>query len=131
MNRAFDEAWADVVAKLEVEMENVIRDPEAFSDIGFSDQDIVDTERFVNSQQVQVKGRHVKFAWNPRDPKTGYEYAPALYYGFFAYGGRKYIKGRRWPEKACDRVDIPTTLKDEMVRRGIKAKVKLKRKLET
>ncbi|MEW5857379.1 MAG: hypothetical protein AB1861_08360 [Cyanobacteriota bacterium] len=129
MNKAFDEAWADVVAEVELEMEAVIRDPNAFADQGFTDQDIVDTERFVNSQTVTVQKRVAKFAWNPTDPETGYKYALALYSGFRAYGKGKYIPGRKWPEKAVDRVDVPATLKEKMEARGIKAKVKIKRKV--
>ncbi|MBD2005611.1 MULTISPECIES: hypothetical protein [Cyanophyceae] len=129
VNQALDEAWGDVVASLELEMEAVIRDPSAFADQGFTDQDIVDTERFVNSQVVTVENRVAKFAWNPTSPETGYKYAIALYSGFRAYGRGKYIPGRKWPEKAVDRVDVPEKLKAAMKERGIKAKVKIKRKV--
>lgn len=128
-NQAFDEAWADVVAELEVEMEAVIRDPNAFADQGFTDQDMVDSGRFQMSQQVAVKGGIAKFRWTAKSPETGFPYPIALYTGFRAWGKGKLISGRRWPEKAVDRLDVPGTLKQKMAERGIKAKVKLKRKV--
>ncbi len=129
MNQMFDESWAEVVAALEVELEEVITDPNAFEDIGFVDQDIVDTGRLRDSQQVTAQNRKVTFAWNPRDPETGELYATTVYSGFKAYGKGKWIPGRRWPEKAIDRLNVTETLKDKMVARKIKAKVKLKTKL--
>lgn len=120
-----NEAWADTMASLELKMEEVIRDPFAFSEEGFADQDIVDTERFVNSQQVNVRDGIASFSWNPHDPETGYPYAPALYSGFLAYG-KKWIPGRHWPEKAIDELDVAENFKENLSERGVKAKVKIK-----
>lgn len=127
-NLAFDEAWADVVAELEVEMEAVIEDPAAFADQGFT-KNMVDSGRFQMSQQVAVKGGIATFTWGAKSPETGFPYPIALYSGFRAWGKGKYIPGRKWPEKAVDRVNVPETLKQKMIERGIKAKVKLKRKV--
>lgn len=128
MHQAFDESWAEVVAALEVEMEETITDPNAFPELGFVDQDIVDTGRLRDSQKVNVKDRKVSFAWDPHSPENGYAYAPAVYSGFLAFG-KKWIPGRRWPEKAVDRLDVPEVLRGKLVARKIKVKVKLKKKL--
>jgi hypothetical protein len=123
-----NEAWGETMAALELKMEEVIRDPNAFSEQGFVEQDIVDTERFVNSQQVQVVGGVTSFSWNPHDPETGYPYAPALYAGFMAYG-KKWIPARHWPEKAIDELDVTEDFKRNLNERGAKARVKIKNKV--
>lgn len=129
MNAAIDEAFAGVVAAMDLELEAVVRDPNAFADQGFVDQDIVDTERFVKSQLVDVRNRKATFRWVAKDPTTGQAYPIALYTGFRAFGKGKYIPGRRWPEKAADRLDIPETMKGSLAERGIKSRVKIKRKV--
>jgi len=127
LNRAIEEAWADVIAELYLEFTKVIEDPEAFAHLGFLDQDIVDTGRFRDSQTVQVIKGKATFNWAPRSP-TGYVYAWALYHGFMAWG-RKWVPGRPWVEEACDRVDIPKAFQAALARRGIKARIKFKQKL--
>lgn len=122
------EAWGETMAALELKMEDVIRDPNAFAEQGFVEQDIVDTERFVNSQMVQVRDGLTSFSWNPHSPENGYPYAPALYAGFMAYG-KKWIPGRHWPEKAIDELDVTEEFKRNLNDRGAKAKVKVKNKI--
>lgn len=124
-NQVFDEAWADVVAELELKMQHVIETPGLFPT--FPVDDIVDTGRLRDSQVVTVKDRVVRFQWNPHG-ENGYPYAPAVYSGFRAWG-KKYIPGRRFPEKAFDLVDVPESLRQKMIERGIRARVKLKKKL--
>lgn len=122
VRKLIEDAWAQVVADLDVEYIKVIDDPNEFADEGFTNQDIVDTERFRDSQTVDAKDFKAKWSWHPVDPKTGYEYAPDLYYGFLAFG-KYWIPGRHWPERAIRRVDPVAKLVAELNKRGIPAQV--------
>ena len=107
VTRAVEEAFGDTVAALDKEFIDVIEDPNEFGDLGFRNQDIVDTGRFRDSQSVE-DGRAgdvttVKWNWAPVDPETGLAYAPHLYTGFAV--GSKWIQGRPWPERAVKRCD--------------------------
>jgi len=128
MNDAFDRAWGEVMAALDIELEATIRDPYAFADLGFVDQDIIDSGRFLKSQQIKDDGRAVAFSWSAKDPKSGFAYPLALYTGYRAWG-RKYIPGRKWPEKAADSLDLVGYLKAKMRAYGVKGQVKVKKKL--
>lgn len=123
------DAYAEVIETINAEMDAVIEDSNEFSDLGFDNQDIVDTGRLRDSKMLNVQstdtGTIATWSWNPHDPETGYPYAPAIYAGFMAYG-KKYIPGRPWPERAIARVDPMKALEAEMKIRGVPAKVRRK-----
>lgn len=123
------ESFGEVVSTLNDEYDAVIEDPNEFSNLGFYDQDIIDTGRFLDSKilNVQTVGDRVTayWIWNPKDPETGYHYAAALYVGFMAYG-KKWIPGRPWVDRAVERVDPTKALHAEMRARGIPAQVRRK-----
>lgn len=123
LNKAIDNAFAKVVDDFDMECILVIEDDQEFADIGVISQDIVDTGRFRDSQIVQVQGNKAEFTWNPTDPETGYAYAMALFVGFFAYGGHKFIPGRRWVFRALRRIDPVVLLAEELEKQGIGARI--------
>ena len=106
--KAVDNAFAEVVTALDDEFQAVIRDPNEFADLGLENQDIVDTERFVDSQTVMdnsVSGKTViTFGWNPHSPETGEPYAGRILTGFRAYNRGRWIPGRDWTERAVERL---------------------------
>lgn len=123
-------AWAEVMAKLDVEYMIVIEDPNEFSNLGFFDQDIVDTGRFRDSQKVNVTGRKAFWQWDPISPDNGYHYGPALYYGFHPFGmdgqdGKPYayVPGRHWIDRAIKRVNPVKSFAAELRKNGLQAKV--------
>ena len=123
------DAFATTIATIDEEMDAVIEDSNEFSDLGFDDQDIVDTGRLRDSKLLNVQteddGITAEWTWNPHDPETGYAYAMAVYAGFNAFG-KKQIPGRPWPERAIERVDVLKSLATEMKLRGVPAKVRKK-----
>lgn len=123
LDKAINEAFGKVVADFDVECLKVIEDENEFADVGLPDRDLIDTGRFRDSQIVQVQGNKAEFTWNPTDPETGYAYAMALFVGFFAYGGHKYVPGRRWVFRALKRVNPVVLLAEELQNQGIAARV--------
>lgn len=123
INQAIDNAFAEVVAKADTEFIAVIEDPEEFSDLGMGGQDIVLTGRLRDSQVVDVQANKATWEWNPTDPDTGYAYALAVWYGFFTYGGTKYVPGRHWAMRALRRIDPVVMLAEELKKQGLNAKV--------
>lgn len=121
LNKAIDNAWAEVVARVDTECIAVIEDPNEFSDLGFDQQDIILSGRLRDSQVVDVQGNKAEFTWNPHDPDTGYAYGAALFFGFFAYGGHKFIPGRKWVLRALRRIDPVVLLVEELQKQGIGA----------
>lgn len=119
--RKVDDAWAEVITALDLEYENVINDENAFPD--FPNQDIVDTARFRDGQSVDVKARRALWLWAPISPDNGYCYAAALYYGFYAYGGSKWIEGRPWVEVAFQNVNPVAMMALLLAQKGIKARI--------
>lgn len=123
LNSAIDNAFAEVIAKADTEFIAVIEDPNEFADIGLPNQDIVDSGRFRDAQVVDVQANKATWTWDPTSPENGYHYALALWFGFFAYGGTKYVPGRHWAFRALRRADIVQTMAAELQKQGIKAKV--------
>lgn len=123
LNQAIDNAFAEVVAKLDTEFIAVIEDPNEFSDLGLDGQDIVLTGRLRDAQVVDVQANKATWEWNPTDPDTGYAYALAVWVGFFAYGGHKFIPGRKWALRGLKRVKPLSVFVDELNKNGIKAKI--------
>src|SRR5512147_1690870 len=84
--QAITDSYASVVETINDELDAVFDDPNEFSDLGFDNQDIVDTGRLKDSKQIDVKTEGDKpvatWSWNAQDPETGYAYAAAVYTGF-------------------------------------------------
>lgn len=125
IRRRIEDAWAEVVAQLTEEYLRVIEDPNEFSDLGFNDQDIIDTGRFRDSMTIDVQTKDgeivVVWDWDPVDPETGEHYASSLYLGFVA--GQSYIPGRPWVDRAIKNIDPVQLLQAELSKRGIHARV--------
>lgn len=119
LNKAIDNAWASFVARVDTECIAVISDPTEFSDLGFNQQDIVLSGRLKDSQVVDIQGNKARFEWNPHDPETGYAYAMCLWMGFFAYGGHKFVPGRKWAFRALRRIDPVVLMAEELQKQGI------------
>lgn len=124
------EAWAEVVNALDQEFERVIRDPNEFNDLGFTDQDIVDTERFVESLKIDPKPTKTTWEWDPVSPDDGYHYASALYFGFMAFG-KHFVAGRPWAERAIEHVKPLERFQSELRKRGIDARIVRKNQFQS
>lgn len=94
-----EQSFGVAIAKVNVELDRVIESGSEFADLGFSGQDIIDSERLKDSKVVSSSPNSVTFTYEPKSPENGYPYAPAVYEGFFAWG-RKYIPGRPWTDRA-------------------------------
>lgn len=123
LDKAIDNAWAEVVARVDSTCIAVIEDPNEFSDLLFEDQDIILSGRLKESQTIDVRGNKAVWEWNPHDPNTGYAYALAVWMGFNAYGEYKYVPGRHWFFRALKRVDPITMFADELQKQGIGIRV--------
>lgn len=117
------DSFAELVANLNEEFDEVITSESEFSDLGFAGQDIVDTGRLRDSKIVAVSSDTANFSWNPKDPRSGYPYAKAVQSGFFAYG-KKYIPGRPWDLRAVANVDPISLIAGELRLKGYKVKIK-------
>lgn len=117
--------FKQVMLDLTDEFTDVIEDPAAFEDQGFYSQDIVDTGRLRDSQDINETLDSVSFSWDPVDPETGEHYAMDVYRGFFAYGNpNRYVPGRRWPQRAMTRFRPVSVLADRLRTKGLKVSVK-------
>lgn len=107
---AAKEALDDYSLNLDIEFRKVISDTNAFSNLGFINQDIIDTGRLKDSQKVtttpSLSGDKVTkvWEWDPVSPETGRHYAGDVFVGFYAFG-KKWIPGRDWPNKAFENLD--------------------------
>lgn len=110
------ESFAEVQTAIDIETDRVIESSDEFSDLGFTDQDIVDTGRLLNSKVVESKEREIKFSWNPVDPESGAAYAGYVWTGFSA--GNKYIPGRKWDLRAVSNVKPAKILSEELEKKG-------------
>jgi len=117
------ESWGQVIAEVNEELDAVIEDEMAFSDLGFNGQDIIDSGRLLNSKVVEINEDKAEFSWNPHSPENGYPYAPGVRAGFWAYG-KKYIPGRDWPGRAIERVNPVNSLAQKLKKKGFSVKVK-------
>lgn len=121
---AIAEAFGDLIAQYNEEVDQVIQSTTEFGDSGFDNQDIVDTGRFLDSKTIEDSGKNeVTIAWDPADPDSGYHYAAALWNGFFAYGGKKYIPGRHWAERAAYNMEITKRFAELLQESGLEAKI--------
>ncbi len=123
MQKEIEDCFAQTMAVLDQEFDDVISDEMAFSDLGFVGQDIIDTSRLLNSKIVNATPLSVSWQWNPKSPETGFPYAKAVREGFFAFGGKKYIPGREWDTRAIERVDPVNLLSEKLSEKGFDATV--------
>ena len=93
------EARGVAIAKVNLELDRVIESEGEFSDLGFIDQDIIDTGRLRDSKVISANPNGVTFSYDPVSPENGYHYGAAIFFGFFAWG-KKYIPGRPWTIRA-------------------------------
>ncbi len=121
LEKIVQDAIAEVMDSYNEEVDNVIQSNEEWF------QDIVDTGRLLDSKKVNIstEGNTTtgEFTWDPNDPDTGYAYAQAVWSGFFAYNGSKYIPGRHWPERAMKNVDPVEAIASYLQEKGIDAEV--------
>jgi hypothetical protein len=117
------EATAQAIAKVDAELDRVITDENEFTDLGFIDQDIVDTGRLRDSKVITANPNGVTFTYDPVAPENGYHYGAAIWNGFWAFG-RTYVPGRPWTLRAIQNenpVDNTIAALQEM---GYKVKLK-------
>ena len=108
------------------EVNRVIESDSEFADLGFIGQDIVDTRRFLESRKVNKvetknKVRH-EIYWDATDPRTGFPYPEAIWTGFFAYGGSKWIEGRRFDTRAWKNLRSNEKLVARLRKNGIRSR---------
>lgn len=120
-------AFADVVADYNQFVDEVIESQDEFSDRGFTGQDIVDTGRLRDSKVVEDTDiNQVTFSWEPHSPDNGFPYAPAVWAGFRPFGGKTFVPGRHWPERAAVKlgeVGVTQYLVDKLKEQGLEAEV--------
>lgn len=103
LKQAIAKAYQETIEELGSEVTEVISDPNEFSAEGFTDQDIIDSGRFKESQELNFPTQfQATFKWDPIDPETGFHYGAALFTGFWAWG-RTFIPGREYPYAAIRR----------------------------
>ncbi len=124
LKKEIKKIYADVVAKYDIESDRVIEDPNEFANLGFVDWDIVLTGRLRDSKIIETQGElATKFSWDPVSPENGYHYASAVFWGFNAWGGTKFIPGRPWSERAAHNIDCVSYFAKELNKAGYNAKV--------
>lgn len=117
------DASAEAIAKVDQELDRVISSDSEFSDLGFSAQDIIDTERLFNSKVIAATPDGVTFTYDPVSPENGYHYAPAVFLGFFAWG-KKYIPGRPWTHRAVRNENPVTNIAAALESQGYQVRIK-------
>jgi hypothetical protein len=105
IEKLIQEAFGQTIADYNVYVDEIIESTEEFGDSGFSGQDIVDTGRLRDSKIIDAQPNLVSLEWTPKDPDSGFSYAPAVWAGFHPYGGEKFVPGRHWPERAAKKLN--------------------------
>lgn len=102
------QALEETAIRLGKEAKDVIEDLNEFSDIGYSNWDIVDTGRLRDSMVIRFewddRGASAELSWDPVSPETGEHYAAKVWVGFVGPSGRLY-PGRDWPGRAAERMN--------------------------
>ena len=110
-------AFKKTNAQLGKSFTEIIESETAFSDIGFTNWDIVDTGRLRDSQHCDViretdnKIEEI-WTWDPVDPETGRNYAGDVLVGFIINGN--WIPGRNWPERGVENLNPVRVFKTEL-----------------
>lgn len=120
------EAFGQVVADYNVYVDEIIESTEEFGDLGFTGQDIIDTGRLRDSKIVDATATEASFEWNPKSPKNGYGYGAAVWTGYNAWGGNKFVPGRHWPERAAKKLNesgVTIAFVEYLRKQGINAQV--------
>lgn len=117
------DVMSEIIALYDIEVDRVIQSLNEFAELGFTEQDIVDSARLLNSKKldtIEDQGSTVTrttFTWDPISPENGFPYAPAVWAGFFAWG-RKFIPGRKWDLRAAKNTAIALEFVSRMRKRG-------------
>lgn len=129
LDKAIAQSFRNVSKKIGREMTAVIEDPNEFADLGISNHDIVLSGDLRDSQDESIEDNRAEWEYDPRDRKTGEQYALNVYTGFFAYDNPRnnFYPGRRWPERAMKRVNPVESLAQELRSQGLSATVRLNR----
>ena len=102
------DCFAQTVDALDEMQDQVIKDPWEFADLGFLDQDIVDTGRLHDSKIVETVDEEnvvtTRYVWNPINPEDGRAYAGDVLVGFTSYAGN-FIPGRDWPNRSEEKLN--------------------------
>ena len=113
-----------LVDEYNTEVDKVISSTSAFTGEGFRGQDIIDEGGLLASKVVTglptAKGITYLISWNPVNPETGERYAAAVWMGFFAYGGSKFVPGRRWDLKAAKNLKMTRRFATLLRKAGIR-----------
>lgn len=120
------EAFGQVVADYNVYVDEIIESTEEFGDLGFTGQDIIDTGRLKDSKMVDATNTEASFEWSPKSPENGFSYAPAVWAGFYPYGGEKFVPGRHWPERAAKQLNesgVTQAFVDYLRQHGLEAEI--------
>lgn len=126
IEKLIEEAFGQTVADYNEYVDSIIESTEEFGDSGFSGQDIIDTGRLMDSKMVDATANDASFEWAPKDPKTGFSYAPAVWTGFHPYGREKFVPGRHWPERAATKLNdigITRTFVEYLKSQGLKTEI--------
>ena len=115
------DSFAEVQSEIVEETYRVIESTTEFE--GFEGQDIIDTGRFRDETIVLSEATRLLIYWTAKDPSTGFYYPTALIYGFFAYGGKKWIPGREYHTRAVKNKSPVQSLVDKLRAKGINARV--------
>lgn len=120
-----EEAFAKIVADYNIAVDETIESMDAFTDLGFVNQDIVDTGRLRNSKLVTATSNTAEFEWNPVSPKNKFAYAGAVWTGFMAFG-KYFVPGRHWAERTAinlNDIGITNSFVEALKNKGLDAYV--------
>ena len=110
-----EESFAEIYDLVSAKLDEVILTAGEFEGVP---QDIVDTGELKDSKQSEQSTREISFEYDPVNPDDGFHYAEAVYGGFYAYGGKEYVPGRRWTDRAVKKVDPTQVLADSLREKG-------------
>ena len=118
-----EKVFPDLVSRYDIESDRVIEDENEFSNLGFVNQDIIDTGRLLKSKIIEPQGDlSMRFSWDPVSPENGEHYASAVWWGFHAWGN-KFIPGRPWSDRAAHNIDPVNSVAKHLTKLGYNAKV--------
>ena len=110
-----EDSFAEIYDQLSSKLDEIIETEGEFEGVP---GDIVDTGQLKDSKEGLQEKRQISFEYDPVNPDDGYHYAEAVYSGFFAHGGTKYIPARRWTDRAVKKLDPTQVLADSLSEKG-------------